>query len=99
MQAHVQVTARGFELRRSLRERIEMKAGALGRFDGRITACRVVVESPNHHHRKGRVFRVRINVGTGCGLIVMERESSAGPESAIEKAFDATARRLEDRPK
>jgi cold shock CspA family protein len=45
-------------------------------FYPRIMACRVVVESPHHHHRLGSQFHIRIDLTVPGGEIVIKHQPS-----------------------
>lgn len=96
MQTPVQIASRGFTLPPWWRERILDKAEKLGEFHHRITACRVVVEEPPRHKRKGRPYTVRIDLELPRAFIVVDREPAPTLDEAVERAFDAAGRRLQD---
>lgn len=77
------------------------KIDKLEEYCDRITRCRVVIEAPHRHHRKGNLYQVRID------LTVPDKEIFIGREHhdqhahedvyvAIRDAFHAARRRLED---
>lgn len=43
--------------------RVQEEAAKLDRYFDRITSCRVIVEAPHRHHRRGEPFHVRIELG------------------------------------
>jgi len=101
MQVPLQITFRHMEPSPALEARIRQRAEELERFFGRITACRVTVESRHQHHRQGNLFEVRVD------LVVPGREITVGRDAglnhahedahvAVRDAFDALRRRLED---
>ena len=57
--------------------RIEEEAGKLDRYFDRITSCRVVVEAPHAHHRRGDVFHIRIELGVPGKELVASHEPVA----------------------
>lgn len=77
------------------------RAAKLEQFFDRITSCRVVVELPHQHHRKGKLYQVRIDITVPGREIAVTHE---GPQNhahedvyvAIRDAFNAAGRRLED---
>ena len=97
MQSPVQIAARGIVLNPWWRDRILHKAEKLEEYCDRITHCRVVVEERHKHSHKGRLYGVRIDVEVPGGLIVVSREPDPFLNAAIERAFDAAERKLEDR--
>ncbi len=101
MQLPLQITFRGMDASDTIEGQIRQRAEELERFHGRIMACRVVVESTHRHHRKGRIYHVRVELTVPGGDIVVKRdppEHHAHEEIhvAIRDAFDATRRQLED---
>jgi len=101
MQRPLEIRFHQMESSPAIETRIRERAAALERFSDRITGCRVVVEKEHRHHRKGNLFRVRIEIDTpGKELAV----THAGPKDhahedvhvAIRDAFNAAVRRLED---
>ncbi len=73
----------------------------LGRRYGRIIRCRVTVEAPHRHHRKGRLFLANVDLtlpgreittkGTG-----KNKHAHEDVNVALRDAFDAAARQLQD---
>jgi len=56
--------------------RINAEVAKLDRYYGRITSCRVLVEAPHRHHRRGEAFHVRIEMGVpGEGIVVKHAPS------------------------
>jgi ribosome-associated translation inhibitor RaiA len=53
MQVPLQITARDVSLSEAAEGDIRLKAAALDTYYDRIMSCRVVVEGPGRHHRKG----------------------------------------------
>ncbi|MBI3565389.1 MAG: ribosome-associated translation inhibitor RaiA, partial [Elusimicrobia bacterium] len=96
IQVPVQVTARGFKLADWWKDALRQKVDKLEEFHHRITAVHVVVDAVTRHHRKGRVYKVRVDIEVPRGLVVIDREPSPTLEEAIERAFDAAERKLED---
>ena len=81
-------------------ERISERMQRLDRFPGKVTSCRVVVESPHQHKRQGQLFAIRIQAHYPGGELEV---TSEGPNNhahedvyvAIRDAFNALERRLE----
>ena len=59
----VQITLRHMPSSEAVMARIFAEAAKLNRYYRRITSCRVLVEAPHRHHRKGFGFRIRIGLG------------------------------------
>ena len=81
--------------------RIREEVNKLERFFDRIISCRVAVEAPNRHGRKGKLYQIRIDLEVPGNSIIVDR---AKPQShahedvyvAIRDAFMAARRQLED---
>jgi ribosome-associated translation inhibitor RaiA len=81
------------ELERHIRQRIQK----LERFSSDLLKCQVWLEAPEGHHRKGRLFRVRIRLTLpGEEILVEDQPASEDGRAAIRGSFDAARRQLED---
>jgi ribosome-associated translation inhibitor RaiA len=101
MQRPLEIRFRQMEPSPAIEARIRDKAAVLERFSDRITGCRVIVEKEHRHHRKGNLFRVRIEIDApGKELAVTHSgprdHAHEDPYVAIRDAFNAAVRRLED---
>jgi ribosomal subunit interface protein len=95
MQLPLQITARDISLSEAAEDDIRAKAANLDTYFDGIMGCRVVVEGPVRHHRKGP-FTVRIDLSVPGAELVVDRHADADLYVAIRDAFDAVRRRLED---
>jgi cold shock CspA family protein len=73
----------------------------LERFTDRITGCHVVVAQPHRHHRRGRLYSVRVELVVPGGEIVVNRDHHLDHAHedvyvALRDSFDSAQRRLED---
>jgi cold shock CspA family protein len=80
---------------------LRRKLAWLRRYYPRIMGCRVTVEAPHRHHRKGRLYRVHVEVTVPGGEVAAARSPSLHHEHevllvAIRDAFDAARRELMD---
>ena len=67
----VQTTFRNMDPSASVAARVQEEADKLDAYFDRITSCRVMVEAPHRHHRRGDPFHIRIELGVpGKGLVV-----------------------------
>lgn len=84
----------------ALEQLIRDKVGKLEQLHDRITACRVVIESPHKHHHQGKQFHVSVRlVVPGAVLVSSHDIGDKGHEDANVAARDAFAsirRQLED---
>jgi cold shock CspA family protein len=93
----VQVTFRNVAPTAEIEEKIRARAQKLEKFYSPITSCRVLVEAPARHRRKGYSFHVRIDLTVPEGEIVVKREPTLYPK---EKDIGDERRRkqMETRP-
>lgn len=101
MQVPLRITFRGIHPSEAIEANIRSHAERLDRYSDRITGCQVVVEADHRHHRKGRLYHVRIDMTVPGEEIVVAREplehqSHQDVFVAIRDAFDAARRQLED---
>ncbi len=77
------------------------RAEKLARFFDRIVVCRVAIEAPHQHHRKGKHYRVRVDITVPGGEVVAGRDPTPAAAHkdvyvAMRDTFLAARRRLED---
>lgn len=73
----------------------------LDQFHDRITGCRVVIDAPHKHQKKGNIYDIRIDVLIPGGEIIINKEPGQNHAHediyvAIRDAFNAAKRKLED---
>ena len=101
MQLPLQITFRHMDSSPAVEAAIREHAQRFDRFSDRIMGCHVVVEAPHHHHRKGKLYDVRISLTVPGEEIAVTHN---GPQDhahedvyvAIRDAFNTAARLLED---
>ncbi len=101
MKLPLQITFRNLDPSAAMQARIRTLVERLERFSGRITSCRVVVESSAHRHRQGALFQVRVAIAVPRGEISIGAthrldRAHEDPYVALRDAFDAARRKLED---
>jgi ribosomal subunit interface protein len=101
MKLPVQITYRHMEPSPALEDNIRERAAKLDRYVDNIMSCRVMIEAPHKHQRKGKIYHVRIDISLpGHELAVSrdpeEHQSHADVYVAVRDAFDAARRQLED---
>ena len=96
MQLPLKITLRDIAHSEALEGLIREKASWLELFYDQIIGCRVVVEGPVRHHRKGGPYTVRIDLGVPGEDIVVNRQAAEDPYVAVHDAFDAARRQLQD---
>jgi len=96
MQVPLQITARELQLSESEERMIREAAAKLESFWDRITSCRVLVEAPHRRRHAGVSYNVRIDVGVPGGELAITRRPRTTLATAVQEAFDAAQRRLQD---
>ena len=99
MQTPVQVTFRDIQPSTAVSEHVERRAAKLDTYFDRITKCHVVVEAPNHAHKHGPKYHVRIDLHVpGKELVVTKNPEDRKEElhAAVDDAFSDAERVLEE---
>jgi ribosomal subunit interface protein len=101
MQLTPEITFRGLEPTPAIESKIRARVARLDRYYPRIMSCRVIIESHHRHHRKGKLYHVRVDLTVPGSELVVRREPEAHQSHedayvAIRDAFDAMDRQLED---
>ena len=93
-----QITFRGMPHSPAMDAKILELAKKLEALDPKITSCQVVVGEGDRHKTKGNQFEVHIVLHVpGRGEIVATRRSHEDPYLAVNEAFDAVTRQLEEK--
>jgi cold shock CspA family protein/ribosome-associated translation inhibitor RaiA len=101
MQIPLQITFRNMDPSPAIEANVREHAGRLERFFDRTMSCRVAIEAPHRQHRKGRLYKIHIDLKVPGGELAVSHE---GPQDhahedisvAIRDAFNAVSRRLQD---
>lgn len=101
MTVPVQVSFRDMDVSDAVEADVKAKAQKLERYFDRIVGCDVVIEAPHRHHRKGKLYGVRIDVSVpGDRIIVNHSKPNDHAHEdvyvAVRDAFNAAYRRVED---
>ncbi|HEY8146646.1 MAG TPA: HPF/RaiA family ribosome-associated protein [Kofleriaceae bacterium] len=101
MKLNPQITYRDVESTPALDRSIRASARRLDRYHPGILGCRIAVEAPHRHHRKGRHYRVRIDLTVPGKELVVGHHSELSPAHedlsvALRDAFRAARRELQD---
>lgn len=88
----ITITALNFDLTDSIKEYVEKKVQALEKFNAGILKTDVELDR-NKHHKKGDVFRVRINIQIPHALLHAE-ETAPDLYAAIDLTQEELARQL-----
>jgi cold shock CspA family protein/ribosome-associated translation inhibitor RaiA len=76
MQSPLQITFRNMTPSAAIEEWIRDEADKLDSFYNRVMGCRVAIEVPHRHHRKGSPYHIRIDLTVPGEEIVVKREPS-----------------------
>jgi ribosome-associated translation inhibitor RaiA len=95
MKLPLEIRTRHASLTAPLEEEIRERAAKLDQFYERVMRCRVTLEGPGPHHRKG-IHYVRIDLTVPGSEIAVTRQAGNNLEEALREAFSAAGRRLED---
>ncbi len=76
MKLPVQITFRNMDRSDAIEEWIRAEAAKLDTFYNRIMRCRVAIEVPHRHHRKGSSYHLRIDLTVPGEEIVVKRQPS-----------------------
>jgi len=102
MQIPVHVSFHNLDHSDAIDAYIRAEAEKLDKFFDRITACHVVVEAPYRHQRKGKLYRVSVDVVVpGAELATTQSRTKHAAQAdlhvAVRDAFRAARRRVQDR--
>ena len=73
MEIPLQIKFRNMPGSQAIEDNIREKTSKLNSFYDRIVSCRVIVEAPHRHHRKGKAYEVRIDITVPGGELVINR--------------------------
>src|ERR1017187_1706054 len=76
MKSQMQITFRNMKRSEEIEGWIRAEAAKLETLYSQLMGCRVAVEVPHRHHRKGSPYHVRIDLTVPRGEIVVKREPS-----------------------
>jgi len=76
MQSPLQITFRNMTPSATIEGWVRTEAAKLNSFYNRVMGCRVAIEVPHRHHRKGSPYHIRINLTVPGEEIVVKREPS-----------------------
>jgi ribosome-associated translation inhibitor RaiA len=86
MKRPVQITFRNLEPSPIVEEWVRAETGKLETFYNHIMSCRVALEIPHRHHRKGKQCHVRIDLTLPGKELVIKREPTASSRSRGSRA-------------
>ncbi len=99
MQIPLQITFRNMETSEALESYIRERAAKLDSICENMVGCRVVVEAPHKHQRKGGLFHASIDITLPKETIVINREpdqhkSYHDAHVVVRDVFDSAERKL-----
>jgi len=93
----LRMTVRNAELSPEARADIRQRVERLRHYYDRITNCRVTIEVPQRRRRTDRkLYGVRLALTVPLGSIAIDRQPRRTLETALDDAFQAARRRLQD---
>lgn len=90
MQVPLQITFRNMESSTIVQEWIQAEAAKLENFYRPIIGCRVAVEVPHRHHRKGVQYHVRIDLTLPGGEVVIKHQPNLRSQAVQEGKNEIT---------
>jgi len=91
-----QITYRHMPHSPAMDDRIHAHMAKLEALHPRITTCHVVVDEVDRHKEQGRLFEIHIDVKAPQAEIVATRQRHEDPYVALDDAFDAATRQIQD---
>jgi ribosomal subunit interface protein len=96
MKLPLQIAARGVELGSETEALIRQHAEKLDRYYDRIMGMRVMVEVPQRQMGEPIVHNVHIDITVPGGEVVVKRQAHPELHTAIQRAFEAARRQLQE---
>jgi ribosome-associated translation inhibitor RaiA len=96
MRVPLQIAARGLELGSATEVLVRHYAQELERFHDRITSIRVMVEVPQRRMGEPILYNVRFDITIPGGELVVKRQAHPELHTAIQRAYEAARRRVQD---
>lgn len=101
MSVPLQITWRNVQKSEALEAAIRAKVDKLGEFYDGILGCHVAVEKSHARHKKGNLYRIRLDIKVPNKEIVVTRDPAAHHAHedmyvSIRDTFDAARRQLQD---
>lgn len=96
MELELQIAARGVDLDARAEALIRQYVDKLERYYDRITGMRVVVEVPQRQMGEPIVHNVTFDIAVPGAQLVVKRQAHPELLTAIQRAYEAARRRLQD---
>lgn len=86
----------------AIKAEVDRRVERLNQFEQRISKCRVVIDAPHQSARKGRLYRVHLDIHVPGKVLAVHRGEGEIPgherlDQALDDAFGAGERLLRDR--
>ncbi len=92
-----QIVARNVQLSPDAEQDIRTRTARLSRFYDRLTSCCVTIDIPQRRRLSdAEQYRVRLDIGLPGGEVVINHQPHAELRTALDEAFSAARRRVED---
>jgi cold shock CspA family protein len=92
----VHIAVRNVTLAPEMEADIRERAAALLSYCDRVMSCRVTIDAPSRRHHSGVLHKVRVDLTVPGGEIVVRRRPHEELQTAVQIAFNAARRRLQD---
>lgn len=101
MQIPLEIRFHNMEPSPAIEQAVRERAAKLEQFADDIVSCRVAIEAPHKHHRRGKLFRVTVDVRLPGGEAVASRDPAAHHSHedvyvSLRDAFSAVRRQIQD---
>jgi len=96
MQLPLEIAVRGTTLPPRFGASVARRVEKLERFHPRIVSCRVTLERPVRRRETGDPHAVRLELTLSGEDVFVTRQTGETPTTALQRAFDAATRRLQD---
>lgn len=93
MQIQNNVVYRDMDASQALNSTIAKKLQKLSRISDKISSSRIVIDSPNQHKGKGKLFRAQIELGLKGDSITLHQDNTS-IHVAVRDVFKAAERKL-----
>ncbi|MBI5556362.1 MAG: HPF/RaiA family ribosome-associated protein [Deltaproteobacteria bacterium] len=101
MQVPLQITFRNMDASEALEAEIHKRIDKLAKKYEQLVSCRIVVEAPQQHRRKGGLYKIRIDMTCPEGKVAVNREPPVEHHAhedvyvALRDAINAAERQLD----
>src|SRR5438445_6212402 len=88
MEIPLQIKFHNMAPSQAIEDTIREKASKLDDLYDRIISCRVMVEAPHRHHRKGKAYEVRIDITVPGSELVINRSPKRLKAASVPRQTD-----------